>query len=201
MVIYDLRFTKYEVGFFMYESQERYKKDWASCGDDAVTPAGFISARNLAGIIGCSDATVRVQLQRAGLMGKMMKRMTADEKKLIGQMLVYPKDEALDFMYAWEERREAMYEKKVARIERAEERRAARREKEAEERRRIAEERAKVRAERKRMFQERKAELAREKERRKLEREREKARRQREKVRERRRVARERVRAGDARAK
>lgn len=168
----------------MYESQERYRKEWASCGDDAVTPAGFISARNLAGLIGCSDATVRVQLQRAGLVGQKIRRMTVDGKKLIGQMLVYPKNEALDVMYAWEEEREAMYVKKVARIERAEERAAARREKEAEERKRIAEERAVVRAERKRMLQARKAELAREKAR----------------VRERRRVARERVRAGRARS-
>lgn len=142
---------------------------------------------NLAGVIGCSETSVRVHCAAAGLESRMVKRVTVDGRKLIGRMMVFPKEEALDVMYAWEEGREARERRMVEKVERSEERAAARREKEA--------------AERKRMFQARKDELAREKARRKLEREREKERRKREKVRERRRVARERVRAGSARAK
>ena len=171
----------------MFESQETYKREWARCADEAVCPAGWISVVNLAGVIGCSETSVRVHCAAAGLESRMVKRVTVDGRKLIGRMMVFPKEEALDVMYAWEEGREARERRMVEKVERSEERAAARREKEA--------------AERKRMFQARKDELAREKARRKLEREREKERRKREKVRERRRVARERVRAGSARAK
>lgn len=181
----------------MFESQEKYKREWARCADEAVCPAGWISVVNLAGVIGCSETSVRVHCAAAGLESRMVKRVTVDGRKLIGRMMVFPKEEALEVMYAWEEGRAARERRMVEKVERSEaaarrreERAAARREKEAAERKLIAERRAKVRAERKRMFQERKAELAREKERRKKER-----------VRERRRVARERVRAGSARAK
>ena len=91
----------------MFDGKERYGEAWEDSANEPVVPAGWISARNVAGIFECSVAVVRDECSRRGVTKQRIKRVSVSGESMGGTIVCFPKVEALAVMEAWEERREA----------------------------------------------------------------------------------------------